>query len=553
MRHLSNVFQGLLSSTPDNFNDVNKLSKLWLHESERVYADRLVTVNDLNTYNKNAQAIAGKFFKIPGIEDFYKKDDAKPLIFCHFAGGIEEKVYNDINEFSKLQKILEDTLEEYNETNATMDLVLFEDAMKHICRISRIISNPGGHALLVGVGGSGKQSLSKLSAHLCGMSTYMIVISGSYNVSSLREDLQKMYKSAGLKGEGVLWLFTDSQITDEKFMVFINDLLSSGEIPDLFPPEDVDDIINAVRGEAKAAGLPDSREVVWKFFIDKVRTNLHMVFTCSPVGEQFRTRAQRFLAMINSTVIDWFQPWPEKALLGVSQRFLGETDLGSSDVGTAVMKFMPFTFSLVAKMSEKFLEKERRFNYTTPKTFLELIKLYKSLLLDKRGATETNIDRLSNGLDKLMKTQKDVDVLVEQAKVKAVEVAEKVESAGAFAAKVDVEKAAASVENDAAQVEADKCAVIATEVSAKQVSVQADLDAAEPLVDQALAALDTLNKKDLGEAKSLKKPPAGVDDITAVIIILLQNNPKDKSWNAATKMMQRRQVHGHPQGVQAED
>ena len=67
--------------------------------------------------------------------------------------------------------------------------------------------------------------------------------------------------------------------------------------------------------------------------------------------------------------------------------------------------------------------------------------------------------------------------------------------------------------------------------------MQGDLDAAEPLVDAALAALDTLNKKDLGEAKSLKKPPAGVDDITAVIVILLQNNPRDKSWNAATKMM----------------
>jgi dynein heavy chain len=55
--------------------------------------------------------------------------------------------------------------------------------------------------------------------------------------------------------------------------------------------------------------------VCWDFFINKVRENLHMVFTCSPVGEQFRIRAQRFLAMINSTVIDWFQPWPEKALL----------------------------------------------------------------------------------------------------------------------------------------------------------------------------------------------------------------------------------------------
>jgi len=66
-----------------------------------------------------------------------------------------------------MSKQLTDALRDFNDSNAVMDLVLFEDAMKHICKISRIVSGNGGHALLVGVGGSGKQSLSRLSSAIC--------------------------------------------------------------------------------------------------------------------------------------------------------------------------------------------------------------------------------------------------------------------------------------------------------------------------------------------------------------------------------------------------
>ena len=507
VRHLANVFQGLLMSTPDQFNDPVKFSRLWLHESERVYADRLVTPSDLEAYNKIAQATGKKFFSIPDIDDYYKKNDPKPLIYCHFAQGLGDKIYDEVEDFDGLYKTLMEALEEYNETNAVMDLVLFEDAMKHICRISRIISNPSGHALLVGVGGSGKQSLSRLAAHICGYATYMIIISGSYNMNSFREDLQKMYRRTGQKGEGLMFLFTDSQITDEKFLVFINDLLSSGEIPDLFPAEDKDEIINAMRGETKALGLLDTTENCWNVFIQKVKANLHMVFTVSPVGENFRTRSQRFLATVTSTVIDWFQPWPESSLFSVAKKFLDEVELGEETVRSAVNEFMPFSFAGVNKACTKFLQVERRYNYTTPKTFLELIKLYKNLLSAKRTETQQNIDRLETGLEKLHKTQKDVDILIEEAKVMSEQVEVKVKEADAFAEKVGIEKEKANEENDAAQIEAEKCAVIATDVSAKQASCEKDLAAAEPLVQQAEAALDTLNKKDLGEAKSLKKPP----------------------------------------------
>ena len=87
-----------------------------------------------------------------------------------------------------------------------------------------------------------------------------------------------------------------------------------------------------------------------------------------------------------------------------------------------VVEFMPHSFALVNEASARFKDVERRFNYTTPKTFLELIKLYKNVLTSKREKTNTNIDRLETGLTKLHKTQKDVDVLVEAAKRMAIQV-----------------------------------------------------------------------------------------------------------------------------------
>ena len=63
-------------------------------------------LQDLSNYNKNAVSIAKKYFNVPDIDDYYKKADAKPLIFCHFARGLGEKVYNEVTEFKDLYKTL---------------------------------------------------------------------------------------------------------------------------------------------------------------------------------------------------------------------------------------------------------------------------------------------------------------------------------------------------------------------------------------------------------------------------------------------------------------
>jgi dynein heavy chain len=361
---------------------------------------------------------------------------------------------------------LSEALREYNDTNAVMDLVLFEDAMKHVCKISRIVSAEMGHALLVGVGGSGKQSLSTLSSFICGYTKTTIMISSTYGLNDLKADLQTMFLKAGQKDEGVMFLFTEGQITNERFMVPINDLLSSGEVSELFLAEDVDGIVNNVRAAVKGEGIIDSKDNCWNFFIARVKKNLHMSLCFSPVGESLRGRARKFPALINCTVIDWFHPWPEDALLSVAMKFLAETEMASDEIRAGIEKFMPFSFKCVENYSAKILDQERRFVYTTPKSFLELIKLFKSMLGKKEGELSDSKDRYELGVIKLTETAEIVGKLEEELKIFSVEVEAKKIEADAQADIVGKEKAIVDVENSAAEVEATACDKIATDVAA---------------------------------------------------------------------------------------
>jgi dynein heavy chain len=304
-----------------------------------------------------------------------------------------------------------------------------------------------------------------------------------------------MYMKAGCKDEGMCFLFTEGQITNERFLVYLNDLLSSGEIADLFAAEDVDGIVNNVRGAVKSEGLLDSKENCWKFFIDRVKRNLHMALCFSP-GESLRNRARKFPAIINCSVIDWFHPWPEDALLSVASKFLADVEMDSDEVRNGIERFMPYSFKLVNEFSDVILEQERRYVYTTPKSFLELIKLFKVMYGKKFGELEQSKETYETGVVKLTETGEIVAKLEDELKIFAVEVEAKKKMADEQAEIVGGEKAKVEIENDKAEVEAVAVGKIKVAVEAEMASVQKDLDAALPLVEKAEAALAGLKVKD---------------------------------------------------------
>lgn len=80
-------------------------------------------------------------------------------------------VYCELTDREKVQKKCLAYLEEYNNLYSAnkMNLVLFTAAIEHIIKIVRVITTTFGHALLVGVGGSGRKSLAQLSSYIAYM------------------------------------------------------------------------------------------------------------------------------------------------------------------------------------------------------------------------------------------------------------------------------------------------------------------------------------------------------------------------------------------------
>ncbi|KAF6202116.1 hypothetical protein GE061_004514 [Apolygus lucorum] len=536
LRDISNIFQGLLFSATDCLSQPIDLIRLWMHESHRVYGDKLIDDKDVDAFTKVQMDIIKK--------NFDEVDECavleKPNIYCHFAHGIGEPRYMAMTDWSQLTNLLQEALLSYNDLISAMNLVLFEDAMMHVCRINRILESPRGSALLVGVGGSGKQSLSRLAAYISSLEVAQIQLRKGFGVTDLKMELSSLYMKSGLKNLGIMFLMTDAQVANEDFLVLINDMLASGEIPELFPDDEIDNIIAGVRNEVKGAGLPDTKENCWKFFIDRVRRQLKVVLCFSPVGSTLRVRARKFPALLNSSCINWFHEWPQQALISVSMNFLNKMDVLPDMYSSSVAQFMAHVHSQVNTMSKLYLQNERRYNYTTPKSFLEQIALYTKLLIQKSKDLTSKIDRLQNGLEKLKSTAKQVDDLKATLAIQEVELKIKNEAADRLIEIVGVETEKVVTEKAMADAEERKVGIIADEVTKKQQDCEEDLRKAEPALLAAQEALNTLNKANLTELKSFGSPPGAVTNVTAAVMVLLAPGgkiPKDRSWKAAKVVM----------------
>lgn len=130
-----------------------------------------------------------------------------------------------------------------------MNLVLFVSAIEHIVKIHRIITTEYGHALLVGVGGSGRKSLTELATFIANYDIFCIEISKNYDFNAWRDDMkEKLFLGCGVDMKQTVFLFSDTQITNEVFVEDVNNILNIGEIPNLYSEaEEIANILDQMK------------------------------------------------------------------------------------------------------------------------------------------------------------------------------------------------------------------------------------------------------------------------------------------------------------------
>ncbi|KAI0047641.1 dynein heavy chain protein 1 [Auriscalpium vulgare] len=500
---------------------VEGLVRVWAHEALRLFQDRLVAEDEKHWTDDNIDATAMEHF--PTIN----KDEAltRPILFSNWTSKNYIPVDREVlREYTKAR------LRVFYEEELDVPLVLFNDVLDHVLRIDRVFRQIQGHLLLIGVSGSGKTTLSRFVAWMNGLSIFQIKVSNKYTGEDFDEDLRVVLRRAGTKGEKVCFIMDESNVLDSGFLERMNTLLANAEVPGLFEGDEHAALMTACKEGSQRDGLMlDSHEELYRWFTQQVAKNLHVVFTMNPPENGLASRAATSPALFNRCVLDWFGDWSDQAFYQVGMEFTHTLDLDLSSYTppahfpiayrelamppihrTAVVNALVYVHSSLYQINQRLSRRQGRYNYVTPRHYLDFINHYVRLYNEKRDELEEQQRHLHVGLDKLRDTVTQVEELRKSLAIKRTQLEAKNKEANEKLQQMvsdqqeAEQKKAASIEIQAALVEQDK------HIQQRKAVVMADLADAEPAVLDAQSAVSSIKRQHLQEVRSMANPPEAV-------------------------------------------
>ena len=408
-----------------------------------------------------------------------------------------------------------------------------------MARIDRVLTSPGGSLMLSGRSGVGRRTALSVVAHMHHMELFTPHITRNYSLKQFKADLKTIMQKVGVEANEMILLLEDHQIVDPSFLELINSLLSSGEVPGLFSPEELEPILAPLRDRMSQDGY---RGTLLSYFFGRVKSNLHVVLIMDSSSDSFTLRCESNPAFYTSCSFQSMETWSRQSMLKVPQMFLQCTATGAARFLTREsdnerpLTGGPDLVKYFLHIHESCVE----MGGATPRNYITFLKTYKSVYESRKEKILKRQRHLQAGLSKLNEATALVDELKQKAAKQQVLLADKQTQADSALHEITASMEKATEQKKEMEVLKQQQSEERVKLEKRKKAIDIELSEIGPLIAEAKKAVGNIKPETLSEIRALRAPPDTIRDILEGVLRIM--GVYDTSWGSMRSFLAQRGV-----------
>ncbi|EDO38992.1 predicted protein [Nematostella vectensis] len=554
-------------------SSANLLLEVWAYEARRLFRDRLVGKQGLDRFDSilasqlrsdwsvSFDRLETTYFvtwgahtampanPAPGEEG--KADGGAPVLSSGALPPYGRKLGK--LETSDFKQVISKGLKTYARENRELDILMFKEVLDNIARVDRTLTVPGGSLLLAGRSGVGRRTAVTLVTHMHNIELVTPKVSRAYGLKQFKNDLKTVMQKAGIDGEQMAFVLEDHQLVDAAILELINSLLSAGEIPGLYSPEELEPLLSPLRDQASQEGF---RGTMFSYFASRVRTNLHIVLIMDSSSPSFIVNCESNPAFFKTCAVQWMEQWSKESMIQSKcfvAQFVSASLYGASHHRWPIPRMLMPDEGVTAdqakgkkssgdELVKSFIAIHEGCDPkdAAPRRYMTFLQNYKAIYTEKKEGLVKRQTHLQAGISKLTDAKNLVDNLKQKAGEQSRKLAEKQEEADTALQEITTSMQRASESKSEMETLKQKQGEESVKLEKRKKAIEIELSEIEPLVQEAKDAVGNIKPESLSEIRSLRMPPEVIRDILEAVLRLM--GIFDTSWVSMKSFLAKRGV-----------